>query len=89
MLLHAFRTDKKWLWVLPVAFAATGIWAVVLLRRASGWNSWLWPTVAAVMVLAIVGLFLFRSGRRVRLLAVALTAAVAASSPDRPRTRPR
>lgn len=79
MLLHAFRTDKKWLWVLPVAFAATGIWAVVLLRRASGWNSWLWPTVAAVMVLAIVGLFLFRSGRRVRLLAVALTAAVAAS----------
>ncbi|MEV2193364.1 glycosyltransferase family 39 protein [Streptomyces phaeochromogenes] len=79
MLLHAFRTDKKWLWVLPVAFAATGIWAVVLLRRASGWNSWLWPTIAAVMVLAIVGLFLFRSGRRVRLLAVALTAAVAAS----------
>ncbi|MEU9962405.1 glycosyltransferase family 39 protein [Streptomyces sp. NPDC050982] len=79
MLLHAFRTDKKWLWVVPVAFAATGIWAVVLLRRASDWNSWLWPTVAAVMVLAIVGLFLFRSGRRVRLLAVALTAAVAAS----------
>ncbi|TRO69724.1 glycosyltransferase family 39 protein [Streptomyces sp. IB201691-2A2] len=79
MLLHAFRTDRKWLWVLPVAFAATGIWAVVLLRRASGWNSWLWPTVAAVMVLAIVGLLLFRSGRRVRLLAVALTAAVAAS----------
>ncbi|MDQ0952327.1 4-amino-4-deoxy-L-arabinose transferase-like glycosyltransferase [Streptomyces phaeochromogenes] len=79
MLLHAFRTDRKWLWVLPVAFAATGIWAVVLLRRASGWNSWLWPTVAAVMVLAIVGLLLFRSGRRVRLLAVALTAAVTAS----------
>ncbi len=79
MLLHAFRTDRKWLWVLPVAFAATGIWAVVLLRRASGWNSWLWPTVAVVMVLAIVGLLLFRSGRRVRLLAVALTAAVAAS----------
>ncbi|MFI6276482.1 ArnT family glycosyltransferase [Streptomyces sp. NPDC050988] len=79
MLLHAFRTDKKWLWVLPVAFAATGIWAVVLLRRASGWNSWLWPTIAAVMVLAIAGLLLFRSGRRVRLLAVALTAAVAAS----------
>jgi 4-amino-4-deoxy-L-arabinose transferase-like glycosyltransferase len=79
MLLHTFRTDRKWLWVLPVAFAATGIWAVVLLRRASGWNSWLWPTVAAVMVLAIVGLLLFRSGRRVRLLAVALTAAVAAS----------
>ncbi|MEU5700949.1 ArnT family glycosyltransferase [Streptomyces aurantiacus] len=92
MLLHAFRTfrtgDAKrwsgawawtWTWALPVAFAATGVWAVVLLRRASGWNSWLWPTVAAVMVLAIVGLFLFRSGRRARLLSGAVVAAVVAS----------
>ncbi|MFF3481884.1 ArnT family glycosyltransferase [Streptomyces sp. NPDC002701] len=81
MLLNAFRTGdaKRWSWVLPVAFAATGIWAVVLLRRASGWNSWLWPTVAVVMVLAIVGLFLFRSGRRARFLTGAVVAAVIAS----------
>ncbi|MEU9183220.1 glycosyltransferase family 39 protein [Streptomyces sp. NPDC048484] len=81
MLLRAFRAGdaKRWSWVLPVAFAATGVWAVVLLRRASGWNSWLWPAIAAVMVLAIVGLFLFRSGRRARFLSGALAAAVVAS----------
>ncbi|MFI1213854.1 ArnT family glycosyltransferase [Streptomyces sp. NPDC020802] len=81
MLLHAFRTGdaRRWSWVLPLAFAVTGVWAVVLLRRASGWNTWLWPTVAAVMVLATAGLFLFRSGRRARLLSVAVVAAVVAS----------
>ncbi|WAU79531.1 glycosyltransferase family 39 protein [Streptomyces sp. Qhu-G9] len=81
MLLHAFRTGdaRRWSWVLPVAFATTGVWAVVLLRRATGWNTWLWPTVAAVMVLAIAGLVLFRSGRRARLLSVAVVAAVVAS----------
>ncbi|MCX4236470.1 ArnT family glycosyltransferase [Streptomyces ortus] len=81
MLLRAFRTGdaKRWSWVLPLAFAATGVWAVVLLRRASGWNTWLWPAVAVVMVLAIVGLFLFRSGRRARFLTGAVAAAVVAS----------
>ncbi|WP_314412113.1 ArnT family glycosyltransferase [Streptomyces sp. DSM 40484] len=81
MLLRAFRAGdaKRWSWVLPVAFAATGVWAVVLLRRASGWNTWLWPAVAVVMVLAIVGLFLFRSGRRARFLTGAVAAAVVAS----------
>ena len=56
--------------MLPAALAVTGVWAVVLLRRATDWNTWLWPTVAVVMVLAIVGLFVFRSGNRGRLLAV-------------------
>ncbi|MPY63647.1 mannosyltransferase YkcB-related protein, partial [Streptomyces spongiae] len=79
MLLRAFRTDKRWVWVLPVAFAVTGVWAIVLLRRASGWNTWLWPAIAVVMALAIAGLLVFRSGRRVRLLAASVTAAVVAS----------
>lgn len=65
MLLRAFRSgDVRWSWVLPAGLAVTGVWAVVLLRRASGWNTWLWPAIAVVMVLAIVGLFVFRSGNR-------------------------
>ncbi|MFE5366081.1 glycosyltransferase family 39 protein [Streptomyces mirabilis] len=79
MLLRAFRDDKRWVWVLPLALGATAIWSVVLLRRASGWNTWLWPTVAVLMAAAIVGLLLFRSGQRVRLLAGALTAAIVAA----------
>nr|WP_149829303.1 glycosyltransferase family 39 protein [Streptomyces tailanensis] len=79
MLLRAFRADKRWLWVLPAAFAVTGAWAVVLLRRATDWNTWLWPTIAVVMALAVVGLIVFRSGNRVRLLAASLTAAIVAS----------
>ncbi|MFD5629825.1 ArnT family glycosyltransferase [Streptomyces sp. NPDC127072] len=79
MLLRAFRADRRWAWVLPVALAVTGIWAVVLLRRATGWNTWLWPAIAVVMALAIVGLLLFRSGHRTRLLAASVAAAIVAS----------
>ncbi len=81
MLLRAFRTDKRWAWVLPVALAVTGIWSAVLLRRASGWNGWLWPVIALVMALAIAGLLVFRTstGRRLRLFAAAVAAAVVAS----------
>ncbi|MFD5858478.1 ArnT family glycosyltransferase [Streptomyces chartreusis] len=81
MLLRAFRTDRRWAWVLPAGLAVTAVWAVVLLRRASGWNTWLWPAVAVVMAVAIVGLLVFRSatGLRVRLLAVSVTAAVVAA----------
>ncbi|MHC3470418.1 ArnT family glycosyltransferase [Streptomyces sp. 7R007] len=79
MLLDAFRRDKRWAWVLPAAFGVTGIWAVVLLRRASGWNTWLWPAVAVVMVLAVVGLLVFRSGNRARLLTASVAAAVVAA----------
>ncbi|MGC9474743.1 ArnT family glycosyltransferase [Streptomyces sp. WG4] len=78
MLLRPFRADRRWVWVLPLALGVTGIWAIVLLRRASGWNSWLWPTIAVVMALAIAGLLVFRSGRRMRLLAVSVAAAVVA-----------
>ncbi|AZP18009.1 hypothetical protein EJC51_19085 [Streptomyces aquilus] len=82
MLWRAFRGgDARWSWVLPAGLAVTGVWAVVLLRRATGWNTWLWPVVGVVMALAIVGLFVFRtagSGTRARLLAVSLAAAVVA-----------
>ncbi|MFK0065574.1 ArnT family glycosyltransferase [Streptomyces sp. NPDC091046] len=79
MLLRAFRADRRWVWVLPLALGVTGGWAVVLLRRASGWNTWLWPAVAVVMALAVAGLLVFRSGRRMRLLAVSVAAAVVAA----------
>ncbi|MET9500892.1 glycosyltransferase family 39 protein [Streptomyces sp. NPDC006622] len=79
MLLRAFRTDRRWAWVLPLGLVVTAVWAIVLLRRASGWNTWLWPAVGVVMALAIVGLFVFRSGGRVRLMAVSVAAAIVAS----------
>ncbi|WP_443075285.1 ArnT family glycosyltransferase [Streptomyces sp. NBC_01483] len=80
MLFRAFRGgDVRWSWILPAGLAVTGIWAVVLLRRATDWNTWLWPAIAVVMALAVVGLFLFRSGNRVRLLAASLAAAVVAA----------
>ncbi|MGW2521104.1 glycosyltransferase family 39 protein [Streptomyces sp. NPDC001617] len=83
MLWRAFRGgDARWSWVLPAGLAVTGIWAVVLLRRATGWNTWLWPAVAVVMVLAIVGLFVFRSvtsGTKVRLLGASIAAAIVAA----------
>ncbi|MGW3169525.1 glycosyltransferase family 39 protein [Streptomyces sp. NPDC001153] len=79
LLLRAFRTDKRWAWVLPAGLAVTAVWAVVLLRRASGGNTWLWPAVGVLMAAAIVGLFVFRSGNRVRLLAASVAAAVVAA----------
>ncbi|MEU0105759.1 glycosyltransferase family 39 protein [Streptomyces sp. NPDC006251] len=82
MLLRAFQADRRWVWVLPLGLGGTAVWAVVLLRRASGWNTWLWPAVLVVMALAIAGLFVFRSGTsglRVRLLGVSVAAAVVAA----------
>ncbi|MFE0326884.1 ArnT family glycosyltransferase [Streptomyces sp. NPDC058960] len=79
MLLRAFRADKRWAWVLPAGLAVTAVWAIELLRRASGWNTWLWPAIGAVMAAAVVGLFVFRSGDRVRLLAASVAAAVVAA----------
>ncbi|NED33137.1 glycosyltransferase family 39 protein, partial [Streptomyces sp. SID8499] len=69
MLLRAFRADRRWAWVLPAGLAATALWAIVLLRRAAGWQPWLWPSIGVLMALAIAGLLVFRSGRRARLLA--------------------
>ncbi|MFH8799410.1 glycosyltransferase family 39 protein [Streptomyces sp. NPDC017936] len=79
MLLRAFRADRRWAWVLPLALGVTALWAIVLLRRASGWNTWLWPAIGAVMALAVVGLFVFRSGDKARLLAASVAAAIVAA----------
>ncbi|NEA61503.1 glycosyltransferase family 39 protein [Streptomyces sp. SID12488] len=83
MLWRAFRSgDARWSWVLPAGLAVTGVWAVVVLRRATGWNTWLWPTIAVLMVLAIAGLFVLRtasSGTRVRLLGASVVAAIVAA----------
>ncbi|WP_338779223.1 glycosyltransferase family 39 protein [Streptomyces sp. DG1A-41] len=82
LLLRAFRTDRRWVWVLPLGLGVTAVWAAVLLRRASGWNTWLWPSILVVMALALVGLFVFRSGvsgLRLRMLAVSVAAAVVAA----------
>ncbi|MET8075712.1 glycosyltransferase family 39 protein [Streptomyces sp. NPDC005303] len=83
MLWRAFRSgDARWSWVLPAGLAVTGVWAIVLLRRAAGWNTWLWPVVGGVMALAIVGLFVLRtasSGTRLRLLGVSVAAAIVAA----------
>ncbi|MER6953895.1 MULTISPECIES: glycosyltransferase family 39 protein [unclassified Streptomyces] len=83
MLWRAFRGgDARWSWVLPAGLVVTGIWAIVLLRRATGWNTWLWPVVGVVMVLAVVGLFVLRSassGTRLRLLGASVVAAIVAA----------
>ncbi|WP_428934638.1 glycosyltransferase family 39 protein [Streptomyces sp. ACT015] len=80
MLWRAFRgADTRWTWVLPAALAVTGGWAVVLLRRADGWNTWLWPCVGVLTVLAVAGLLVFRSGHRARLLAASVAAAIVAA----------
>ncbi|MEU6772723.1 glycosyltransferase family 39 protein [Streptomyces sp. NPDC046759] len=79
MLLNAFRADRRWAWILPLGFAVTGLWAIVLLRRASGWNTWLWPAIGLLTVAGIVGMLVFRTGRRARLLAASLAAAVVAA----------
>ncbi|MEU5630163.1 glycosyltransferase family 39 protein [Streptomyces rishiriensis] len=83
MLWRAFRGgDARWSWVLPAGLVVTGVWAIVLLRRATGWNTWLWPAVGVVMALAVVGLAVLRSagsGTRFRLLAVSLAAAIVAA----------
>ncbi|MFF7866091.1 ArnT family glycosyltransferase [Streptomyces qaidamensis] len=82
LLLRAFRAGRRWVWVLPLALGVTAVWAAVLLRRAPGWNTWLWPAVLVVMAPAVAGLFVFRSGAsglRLRLPAVSVAAAVVAA----------
>ncbi|MEU4089069.1 glycosyltransferase family 39 protein [Streptomyces aureus] len=80
LLLRALRgPDARWAWVLPAGLAVTALWAVVLLRRTSDWNGWLWPVVAVVMALAVTGLVVFRSGRRARLFTVSVAAALVAA----------
>ncbi|MET8812436.1 glycosyltransferase family 39 protein [Streptomyces sp. NPDC004549] len=80
LLWRAFRSgDARWSWVLPAGILVTAGWAIVLLRRATGWNTWLWPVVGVLAVLAVVGLYVFRSGGRARLLGASVVAALVAS----------
>ena len=54
-LYRAFRRPGWWSLVLPLAVAATGAWAFVLLRRTPGWNPWLsWTVLAATAVTALI-----------------------------------
>ncbi|MFI1356667.1 ArnT family glycosyltransferase [Streptomyces sp. NPDC020898] len=83
MLYRAFREGAaaKWAWVLPVAVAASAVWAVVLLQRVSG--SGTLYTVAEIVVavaatVSVLGLLAGRFMRRRRLLGIAALAAVVA-----------
>ncbi|MFG3258751.1 glycosyltransferase family 39 protein [Streptomyces sp. NPDC048172] len=81
---RAFRHDARWAWALPVAVAGTAAWAVVLLGRTDGWNSWLRPAIAVVATLAVAALLVARFGTlrravdRRRLMTVAALASVTA-----------
>ncbi|MGW2044337.1 glycosyltransferase family 39 protein [Streptomyces sp. NPDC001858] len=83
MLWRAFRGgDARWSWVLPAGLVVTAVWAIVLLRRATDWNTWLWPAIGALMAVAVVGLFVLRSassGTRLRLLGASVVAAIVAA----------
>jgi 4-amino-4-deoxy-L-arabinose transferase-like glycosyltransferase len=75
------RSAARWGWVLPASVAGSAVWAVVLLRRASG--SGTIYTVAEVVVgagaaIAVIGLLVGRFTERQRLMGVAALAAVVA-----------
>ncbi|QMU79464.1 hypothetical protein GXW83_30925 [Streptacidiphilus sp. PB12-B1b] len=93
-LLRAFRSrSAAWAWVLPLAVAATALWAIVLLRRDSGSTGRLWPLVAVSATAAVALLLAARAGTgsgsglgfgrggargRLRLMAVGAVAALVA-----------
>ncbi|KOG30476.1 ArnT family glycosyltransferase [Streptomyces resistomycificus] len=83
MLYRAFVEGPaaRWSWVLPLAVAASTVWAVVLLQRVSG--SGTLYTVAEVVAgiagaAAVIGLLVGRFTGRQRLVGVAALAAVVA-----------
>ena len=61
---RAFRVrSAAWAWVLPLGIAVSAVWAIVLLRRSTSFDSWLWPTIAVLAVAAVVFLLVARFGR--------------------------
>ena len=83
LLYRAFREGAaaKWAWVLPVAIAASTVWAVVLLQRVTG--SGTVYTVAEIVVAvagiaSVLGLLVGRFTRRHRLMGFAALAAIVA-----------
>ncbi|MGW7548352.1 ArnT family glycosyltransferase [Streptomyces sp. NPDC054770] len=83
MLYKAFRDGPaaKWGWVLPVAVAASTVWAVVLLQRVSG-SGTVYTVAEAVAALggalAVTGLLVGRFMKRQKLVGLAAVAAVVA-----------
>jgi 4-amino-4-deoxy-L-arabinose transferase-like glycosyltransferase len=83
LLYRAFREGAaaKWAWVLPIAIAASSVWAVVLLQRVSG--SGTVYTVAEIVVAvagvaSVLGLLVGRFTKRHRLMGFAALAAIVA-----------
>ena len=86
----ARRRGGVWPWLPPVAVAGTAVWAIVLLARTDGWNSWLMPLIGVAAVVAVAALVAQHFGglgqfggvgrlvRRRRLMAVAVLAAAVA-----------
>ncbi|WP_052433268.1 glycosyltransferase family 39 protein, partial [Streptacidiphilus carbonis] len=61
---RAFRVrSAAWAWVLPLGIAVSAVWAIVLLRRTSSFDSWLWPTIAVLALAAVVFLLVARFGK--------------------------
>ncbi|MEY9962966.1 4-amino-4-deoxy-L-arabinose transferase-like glycosyltransferase [Streptacidiphilus sp. MAP12-16] len=79
-LLRAFRSRSvAWVWVLPLAIVVSAVWAVVLLRRTTTFDAWLWPTIAVLAVAAVVFLLVGRFGKiSGRLFTVGAVAALVA-----------
>jgi 4-amino-4-deoxy-L-arabinose transferase-like glycosyltransferase len=73
--------QTRWLaWVLPVAVVVTAAWAVVLLGRTAGYDSWLRPLLLLAAVGSAVALGVLALGRARHRLLFAGAGVVAAAS---------
>jgi 4-amino-4-deoxy-L-arabinose transferase-like glycosyltransferase len=70
------KQDRRLAFALPTAVAVTGIWAIMLLGRTPGYDTWLTPVLIAATVAACAALFVGLAGRR---RTIALGGACAAS----------
>ncbi|MEU6726190.1 glycosyltransferase family 39 protein [Nonomuraea wenchangensis] len=78
---QAYRNSRAWAWLLPVAVAATGAWAFMVLRRTPDWTPWLaWVVLGATLV-AVAALVLARARAQVtvKVAAFALAATLVAT----------
>jgi 4-amino-4-deoxy-L-arabinose transferase-like glycosyltransferase len=58
------RESRRFAFLLPVAVAGTGLWAVELLHRTPGYMTWLTPVVLVASAVAVVGIAAGLYGRR-------------------------
>ncbi|MEV8632725.1 glycosyltransferase family 39 protein [Streptosporangium sp. NPDC051023] len=77
---RAHRESPAWVWVLPAAFAVTGAWSFMVLRRTPEFVPWLAWAVAGTAAVAAAGLLLAGPGRVLarRFSVVALVAGLVA-----------